>query len=141
MFLDGVDVSEEIREPRVNHSVSLISAYPAVRELLVGMQRAWVDSNGGAAVVEGRDIGSVVFPEADIKVYLDAAPEVRAERRARDTGQGVESVMDEHERRDRIDSTRNTSPLQVPDGATVIDTSYLEIEDVIQEIVDLTRPG
>jgi cytidylate kinase len=119
----------------------VVSAYPEVRELMVEMQRAWVADNGGAAVVEGRDIGSVVFPKADIKIYLDAAPEVRAERRARDTGQGVDAVRTEHERRDRIDSTRDASPLQVPEGATVIDTSYLEIEDVIQAIVDLTRSG
>lgn len=137
MYLEGEDVSDEIRGPHVSDSVSLVSAYPKVREQLVELQRSWVGRNGGSAVVEGRDIGSVVFPDAEVKVYLDAAPEVRAERRAKDTGQGVDAVRDEHERRDRTDSTREASPLQIPDGAAVIDTSYLEIDDVIEEVVRL----
>lgn len=137
MYLDGEDVSDEIRGPIVSGSVSLVSAYPKVRAELVELQRSWVERNGGSAVVEGRDIGSVVFPDAEVKVYLDAAPEVRAERRAKDTGQGVDTVRDEHERRDRTDSTRDASPMQIPEGAPVIDTSYLEIDEVIEEIVRL----
>lgn len=137
MFLDGRDVTAEIRGEEVTAAVSAVSAHPAVREHLVELQRAWMVAQRGAGVVEGRDIGSVVFPEADVKVFLDATPEVRAKRRALQTGEDPEEVLADLNRRDRLDSTRSNSPLVVPDGAKVIDTSDLGIEEVVSEVLDL----
>ncbi|HSM45057.1 MAG TPA: (d)CMP kinase, partial [Acidimicrobiia bacterium] len=134
MFLDGRDVSMEIRGEPVTAAVSAVSAHPGVRELLVDMQRAWVAEHGGG-VVEGRDIGSVVFPDADVKVFLDASPEVRARRRSEQTGESLEEVLVDLNRRDRLDSTRLASPLTVPDGAVVVDTSALTFEEVVQRLL------
>jgi cytidylate kinase len=91
------------------------------------------------AVVEGRDIGSVVFPEATVKVYLDARPEVRAQRRADQTGKTQAGVLAELSARDERDSTRQASPLIVPDGAVVIDTSDLAVDEVVDTIVGMAR--
>lgn len=137
MLLDGVNVSAEIRSEKVSNSVSQVSAHPAVRAALVEHQRRWVELHGGEAVVEGRDIGSVVFPQAPLKIYLYASPEVRAARRARETGQEIEEVLQQQERRDHLDSTRSTSPLVVPEGAELIDTSQLEVEQVVDHIVGI----
>jgi cytidylate kinase len=87
-------------------------------------------------VIEGRDIGSVVFPEAPFKFYLDASPEVRARRRADQTGESYDEVLQDLRRRDRIDSTRAASPLVVPDGAMVIDTSNLSVEEVVETMLE-----
>jgi cytidylate kinase len=105
--------------------------------LLVIYQREWVARHDNKAVVEGRDIGSVVFPDATLKVYLDASPEVRAQRRAAQTGSNSAAVLEELIDRDHRDSTRNASPLIVPDGAVVIDTSAMTIDEVAGQIVDL----
>jgi cytidylate kinase len=137
MFLDGVDVSEEIRGDEVTGAVSAVSAHPEVRRELVEMQRKWVGDHQGRGVVEGRDIGSVVFPDAALKVYLDASAEVRAERRALETGEDLDEVLTDLERRDRIDSTREASPLRVPEGAVVIDTTGLSFDQVVQMLLDL----
>ena len=137
MYLDGDDVTEAIRLPDVTNTVSIASAHPEVRKALVAEQRQWVSSHEGRAVVEGRDIGSIVFPDAGLKIYLDASPEVRALRRAGETGQDVSRVLQEQERRDAIDSTRTVSPLTVPSDAVVIDTSDLTIDDVVARIVEL----
>jgi len=139
MLLDGENVSSAIRSEEVNNSVSQVSAHPAVRTALVEQQRHWVDMHGGVAVVEGRDIGSVVFPDARLKIYLDASPAVRAARRAGDTGQEVDVVLKQQERRDHLDSSRPASPLVVPEGAERIDTSDLKIEQVVDLIVDMAR--
>jgi cytidylate kinase len=139
MFLDGEDVSEEIRAVTATEASSRVSTHPEVRGLLVIYQREWVARHDNRAVVEGRDIGSVVFPEATIKIYLDASPEVRAERRAAQSGIDRADVLEELSHRDRRDSTRDASPLIVPDGAVVIDTSGLTIDDVVGLIVDLAR--
>lgn len=136
MYLDGEDVSTEIRGEAVTSAVSAVSAHPDVRKLLVEKQRAWADEHGGG-VVEGRDIGSVVFPDAEVKVFLDASPEVRARRRALETGERVEEVLADLKRRDRLDSTRPTSPLIVPEGAIVLDTSDLSLEQVVKQLLDL----
>ena len=142
MYLDGDDVTEAIRLPEVTNKVSIVSAHPEVRRALVAEQRKWVGSREQRAVVEGRDIGSIVFPDAGLKVYLDAAPEVRARRRAGETGQDVSRVLHEQERRDTIDSTRSVSPLTVPSDAVVIDTTHLTIDDVVARIVELAgRPS
>lgn len=137
MSLNGKDVSSEIRGETVTGAVSKISAYPSVRNILVDHQRTWVHQHGGRAVVEGRDIGSVVFPNAGLKIYLDARPEVRAQRRAAQTGEDVDQVLVDIARRDHHDSTRKTSPLTVADGSIVIDTSDLSLDQVVDQVVDL----
>ncbi len=137
MFLDGDDVTQAIRLPAVTNTVSIVSAHPEVRRALVAQQRQWVESREGRAVVEGRDIGSVVFPDAGLKIYLDASAEVRAMRRAGETGQNVSRVLEEQERRDTIDSTRTVSPLTVPPDAVVIDTTALTIDEVVARIIEL----
>ena len=137
MLLDGEDVTAEIRGSEVTANVSKVSAYPEVRRLLVAQQRSWVAGHGSRAVVEGRDIGSAVFPEATVKVYLDARPEVRAERRALQTGEDLDEVLAKQSRRDHLDSSRATSPLSVPESATVVDTSDLTFEEVVEEVLRL----
>lgn len=137
--LDGRDVSAEIRTPEVTAAVSVVAAHPAVREVLVGRQRAWARSHGGA-VVEGRDIGSVVFPDATVKVYLTASDEERARRRQRDEAAvardvNVDETRDALARRDALDSGRAVSPLTVAEGAAVIDTTDCEVDEVVGEIV------
>ncbi len=135
--LGGRDVSAEIRGESVTRNVSAVSAHPEVRRVLVEHQRAWVARHGGRAVVEGRDIGSVVFPDADLKIYLDARPEVRSRRRSLQTGEDPSRVADELARRDHRDSTREASPLSVPDGAIVVDTSDMTFEEVVEHISGL----
>jgi cytidylate kinase len=124
---DGTDVTEAIRGPEVSAAVSAVAANPAVRTVMVERQRRWVADHGGG-VVEGRDIGSVVLPDADLKLYLTASPEVRAARRSEE---GAEAVA----RRDRLDSTRAASPLEVPDGARVIDTGVASVDQIVEEVV------
>jgi CMP/dCMP kinase len=138
MYLDGRDVSIEIRGELVTKAVSAVSAHQGVRKVLVDMQRAWMESHGGG-VVEGRDIGSVVFPEATVKVFLDASPEVRARRRSIETGEHVDDVLEDLNRRDRLDSTRQASPLTIPEGAVVLDTSDLSFDEVVGEVLGLIR--
>jgi len=125
--IDGSDVTDVIRSAEVGRAVSIVAANPAVRTQLVRRQRAWADGHGGG-VVEGRDIGSVVFPEATLKVYLDAAPEERARRRHDESAAGVA-------RRDRIDSTRAASPLVVAPDAHHIDTTVQTVQDVVEEVM------
>jgi GTP-binding protein len=140
IHLDGFPVSEAVRSPEVTAAVSMVSAYPEVRSLVVEMQRDWVASRGGSAVVEGRDIGTVVFPEALVKVFLTARPEVRAARRSGDAeaaGKDVEVIAAELEQRDHYDSTREVSPLQPADDAKIVDTSDLDAAGVIAVILDL----
>lgn len=138
MYLDGEDVSSEIRGEAVTSAVSEVSAHPDVRKLLVEKQRAWAEEHGGG-VVEGRDIGSVVFPDAEVKVFLDASPAVRARRRALETGERFEDVLEDLKRRDGFDSTRPTSPLRVPEGAVVVDTSNLSIDQVVDQLLGLIQ--
>jgi 3-phosphoshikimate 1-carboxyvinyltransferase len=125
--INGIDVTDVIRSPEVGQAVSLVAANPEVRIHLVARQRAWVAEHGGG-VVEGRDIGSVVFPDAALKVYLDASPEERARRRHEETAAGVA-------RRDRIDSTRAASPLVAAPGARLLDTTGQTVQDVVEEVV------
>ncbi|MGH3651133.1 MAG: (d)CMP kinase [Acidimicrobiia bacterium] len=139
MYLDGRDVSAEIRGEAVTSAVSVVSAHQEVRAILVERQREWVDRHDHRGVIEGRDIGSVVFPDATVKVYLDASPEVRARRRALQTGDDPAEVLDDLNRRDQFDSTRTASPMTVPDGATVIDTSQLGFEEVVERLLDMIR--
>jgi cytidylate kinase len=139
MQLDGEDISEEIRSETVTNAVSEVSAHPDVRTLLVEHQRSWVTQHGDHAVVEGRDIGSVVFPDATLKVYLDARPEVRAMRRATQLGEEPSEVVNDLARRDYLDSTRQASPLTIPEGAVVVDTSDMTFDEVVETVVKLVE--
>jgi CMP/dCMP kinase len=139
-LLDGRDVTAEIRGPAVTAAVSAVSAHPHVRKLLVERQRAWVAARGGG-VVEGRDIGTFVFPDAPVKVFLTASDEERARRRQRDETDaardvGVEAVRDELDRRDTLDSIRSASPLRPAPDALVIDTTERTVDDVADVIVE-----
>lgn len=140
LVLDGVDVSEALRSPEVTAAVSAASAHPRVRAAIVAMQRSWVADHGGDAVVEGRDIGTVVFPDAPVKVYLTADLETRARRRASDaeaSGADLAELMEQIAARDHLDSTRSASPLRPADDATIIDTSRLGVAEVVGRILDL----
>lgn len=138
MYLDGEDVCEAIRSEPVNALVSAVSAEPAVRRAMVERQRRWVERHDGRAVVEGRDIGTVVFPQAELKIFLVARPEVRAARRAIDLdAPGVDNVQQDLARRDRLDSSRAVSPLSVAEDAVTIDTSDVNVADVVDHILNL----
>ncbi len=137
MYMNDRDISSEIRSDEVTALVSTVSAHPRVRKRLVEMQRSWMADHGGRGVVEGRDIGSVVFPHATVKIYLDASPQVRAERRAAQTGEDVDEVLTDLKRRDNHDSSRSVSPLKVPDGAVVVDTSDLTFDQVVDRLLDV----
>jgi cytidylate kinase len=141
--LNGADVSAAIRGPEVTRAVSTVAAHPAVRAVLVARQRDWVDGHGGG-VVEGRDIGTVVFPHATVKVYLTARDDERARRRQRDEHAaarevGVAEVQADLERRDAIDSNRAISPLQAAADAVVIDTTMRDVDTVVGDIVARVR--
>ena len=138
ILLDGESVVEETRSEAVTQAVSAVSAHAPVRTHLVNIQREWVRERDGRAVVEGRDIGTVVFPEAPVKIFLSAAPEVRAVRRAGDAEsaeQGVAEIVADLQRRDHADSTREASPLRKADDAVEIDTSSMSIEEVVATIL------
>lgn len=138
--LDGRDVTARVRDPDVTAAVSAVSAYPEVRSLVVDVQRAWVGDHPGDAVVEGRDIGTVVFPDAPVKIFLTADPEIRAARRAGDAesaGTSTGAIEADLRRRDHHDSTRATSPLTAADDAHVLDTSHMSIEEVVDEVLRL----
>tara|TARA_B100002049_G_scaffold130488_2_gene96599 strand:- start:7884 stop:9830 length:1947 start_codon:yes stop_codon:yes gene_type:complete len=138
-FVDGIEATDEIRTPEVDQHVSAVAANPGVRRVLVAQQRKWATELGGG-VMEGRDIGTEVFPDAVFKVFLTAQPEVRARRRYDESSvQTLGDVADDLERRDLIDSTRADSPLQVAPGAVVVDTSELEIPEVVSELAHLFR--
>ena len=127
VVIDGRDVTGMIRSPEVGGAVSVVAANPEVRRQLVLRQRAWVDAHGGG-VVEGRDIGSVVFPQAEVKVYLTATPEERARRRHDEDPEGVA-------RRDRMDTTRQASPLREAEDAHRLDTTGRTVQDVVEEVL------
>ena len=144
--LDGEDVTSVVRGAEVTAAVSAVSAVPAVRTQLVALQRRLAGDSG--AVLEGRDIGTAVFPEAPVKVFLDASAEVRAARRAGDTDAGVSvtggqtavaAVAADLARRDRLDSSRTTSPLQAAQDAVHLDSSTLDAPQVVERVLDLAR--
>mgnify|MGYP001040357519 FL=1 len=138
VLADGEDVTWDIRRPEVDANVSVVSAYPGVRRAMVVQQRRIAAA--GRVVMVGRDIGSVVLPDADLKLYLDATSQERArrrwlERQARGESVTYEEVLAMMLRRDEIDSHRAVSPLRVPDGAVVIDTTGLTIDEVLALIL------
>ena len=138
MTLEDVDVSEAIRSDAVTAAVSRVAALAEVRSVLVGHQRDWVVRHDCHAVVEGRDIGTVVFPNSRLKIYLTARPEVRAARRATQDGDtDAKTVEQELGRRDRVDSTRAVSPLTMADDAVEIDSSDLNLPEVIDTVLSL----
>lgn len=140
VLLDGESVTIETRSDAVTEAVSAVSAHPAVRSGIVDIQRRWVADHGGRAVVEGRDIGTVVFPHATVKVFLTARPEVRAARRAGDDESGTASVQEiaaALAARDRADASRTTSPMRPADDAVTIDTSDHTIAEVVAAVLAL----
>jgi cytidylate kinase len=142
VWLDGTDVSGEIRTPTVSEMSSRLAAMPDVRRRLQEIQRALRDR--GPLVAEGRDLGTVVFPDAEVKVFLDADLETRARRRARELeARGIaaplDQVREELERRDARDRGRRDSPLMPPPGATMIDGSRRDAEHVVDEVLDVVR--
>ena len=138
--VDGEDVATAIREPEVNAAVSPVSAVPAVRERLLQVQRDAIEDalSGRGIVVEGRDIGSVVWPAAPVKVYLSADPSARANRRAAEEGGAdVEATRESLLSRDRIDSGRTVAPLVMAEGAVHVDTTGFSLDEVIDQVVSL----
>ncbi len=127
ILIDGVDPAEHLRDDRVNDVVSLVSSVPRVREILVAKMRAYASDRD--VVMEGRDIGSVVFPETPYKFYIDASPEVRLRRRI------AQGQRDQIAARDHADSSRRASPLVIAEDAHVIDSSALTVEGVVGEII------
>lgn len=131
ILVDGVDPGDALRQDAVNQRVSKVAAIPEVRELLVQRQRDYLQL--GSVVMEGRDIGSVVFPDTPFKIYIDASEEVRRQRRA------AEGIVDELGKRDEEDSKRKTAPLVVAEGAVKIDSSELSIEQVIERVLEILK--
>ena len=131
--VDGIGVDREIRGPEVTQAVSAVSAVPAVRALLVARQRAII-AEADRIVVEGRDIGTVVAPDADLKVYLTADAAERARRRSSETAASQATTAADLERRDRLDSTRAADPLRRADDAVVLDTTALGIDEVVERL-------
>jgi len=127
VLVDGVDVTAAIRSPEVNRTVSIVAAIPGVRQVLVERQRKWAAEHGGG-VVEGRDIGTVVFPDAQVKVYLTATEAERARRRHDEAPEGLA-------RRDELDRGRAASPLLAAADAHRLDTTGRTVEDVVEEVL------
>lgn len=145
VYLDGQDVTERIRDSDVTQGASRVSVHPAIRSWMVGLQQE-LGSEGGV-VMEGRDIGTAVFPDADVKVFLDASPEARSQRRyeqnnsANGAGGGdAAAVSQELRERDERDRNRATSPLRPAPDAIVIDSTSLRLEEVLARIEELVRP-
>ncbi|MGI8762572.1 MAG: (d)CMP kinase [Ilumatobacteraceae bacterium] len=136
--VDGVDATAAIRGRDVTERVSAVAANSAVRADLVARQRQWGVERGGG-VIEGRDIGTVVFPDARLKIYVTATPRVRAERRVGEIGGDVDDVESAIVERDRLDSTRSDSPLREADGSHTIDTSGRAVADIVEQIMEMLR--
>jgi CMP/dCMP kinase len=134
LFVDGLDATLDIRGESVTRAVSSVASNSEVRSQLRELQRKWVTERGGG-VVEGRDIATVVFPDARLKIYLTASPLVRAQRRVAQIGGDVEQIAQDIAERDHRDSTRIDSPLRESESALVVDTSNRTIEDVVNQIV------
>jgi cytidylate kinase len=144
LTLNGLDVSDEIRTEKVSHMASIISVFPEVRRILVARQREMGQSSEEGAVLDGRDIGTVVFPFADVKFFLTAAPEERAHRRfeedrARAQDISFEETLADINKRDQRDSTRADSPLVIADDAIVIDSSELSVQEVFARMIEEIR--
>ena len=139
--LDGVNVDAEIRGASVTAAVSAVAAVPAVRRLLVARQRSLIAAarSGAGIVVEGRDIGTVVAPEARLKIFLTASAQERARRRSAEVAADLHATAADLERRDRLDSTRATDPLAQADDAVVLDSTSLDIDEVVSRLVRMVQ--
>src|SRR3984957_1214623 len=139
VFLDDVEVTKRIREADVTAAASRVSVHPGIRQWMVAMQRLLGASNG--IVMEGRDIGTKVFPNAQVKIFLDAATEVRGQRRYQQNGPGAtqqaESVLEQLRERDRRDRTRAESPLEAAADAVIIDSTQLSLEEVVARVEEI----
>ena len=138
VLVDGVDATAEIRTPAITAAVSAVAANSEVRAELRARQQQWAVEHGGG-VIEGRDIGSVVFPDARMKLYLTASPRVRAERRVAEAGGDIDEIERAIAVRDSKDSSRADSPLREADGSVVVDTTGLSIDEVLNEIEMLLK--
>jgi cytidylate kinase len=137
---DGIDVTELIRTPEVAARASEVAQLPLVRDALVEQQRKLLH-DGRSWVAEGRDIGTVVAPDAELKIFLTADPDARAERRAAELGLDVATVKAEQAERDERDTTREASPLVAAEDAIEVDTTGMSIEQVVSRITELARPA
>jgi cytidylate kinase len=134
--VDGADATIEIRGPEVTRAVSIVAANPGVRAEMRSRQREWATRHGGG-VMEGRDIGTVVFPDAALKVYLDASPDVRAARRSKEVRDlSYETVAADIARRDALDEGRADSPLRTAADAVVIDTTDLSVDEIVIQVME-----
>lgn len=137
-FLDGEDVSEKIRSNEVSKMASKVSSIKSVREYMVNLQRKI--SSDHDVILDGRDIGTVVFPNAEVKIYLTATPEIRAKRRYLEDGSvSYEKILEDILKRDYDDSHREHSPLKIADGAKIIDTDNLSFEEVVEKIIEVIK--
>jgi CMP/dCMP kinase len=137
VLLDGNDVTAHVRDSAVTQAASLVSVHPAIRRWMVDLQRKLGEKGG--VVMEGRDIGTVVFPDADIKIFLDASPEARGERRYEQSGKAApqDAVLEEIRERDQRDRNRAQSPLKPAPDAVVIDSTNLTLEEVVGKVQEL----
>lgn len=139
IHVGDTDVSGPIRGDLVTSAVSAVSAVPEVRTLLVELQRDISKNAPNGIVVEGRDIGSVVLPDASLKLYITADPEARAARRAAENGQDVSSTQEKLIKRDQADSTRKVSPLEMAPDATLLDTTHMNLDEVVDQVLGLIK--
>ena len=137
VFRDGADITEHLQQPPVDAAVSAVSAHPTVREAMVPVQRALIRPPG--VVMAGRDIGTVIMPEAPLKVWLSASPDERARRRSAQTGEAYQRVLEGMRRRDMLDASREVAPMAPAADAVVIDTDGRPPPDVVADIVRLAR--
>ena len=137
VFHDGTDVTEQLQQPVVDKDVSAVSAHPAVRSAMRPAQRALIRPPG--LVMAGRDIGTVIVPEAPLKIWLSASPEERARRRSAQTGEEYDRVLDGMRRRDMLDASREVAPMAPAGDAVVLDTDGREPQQVVADIVRLAR--
>jgi len=137
VLIDGVDVTEEIRSPEVSEAASKVAIHPGVRDAMVTEQRRLIET--GNFIAEGRDIGTVVSPDSPLKVFLTASPEVRAQRRADQTGGDPREILVAQMERDKRDSEREHGALKAAEDAVEVDTSDLNQEEVVEKIAALAR--
>ena len=135
--VNGVEVTNIIREDAITSQVSLFAAMPGIRRFLVAKQRELVDASDSGIIVEGRDIGSVVLPNANFKIFITANDDVRAKRRARQIDSNENDVLVAQRKRDLLDSSRKVSPLVIPEGAVILDNSDLDFEQSVNKLIEI----
>jgi cytidylate kinase len=135
--VNGVEVTNIIREDAITSQVSVFAAMPGIRRFLVAKQRELVDASHSGIIVEGRDIGSVVLPNANFKIFITANDDVRAKRRARQIDSNENDVLVAQRKRDLLDSSRKVSPLVIPEGAVILDNSDLDFEQSVNKLIEI----